>query len=105
MMRCLLFLLLATGCAKHLEPSMVPGEVLTYSTADGWSADLRHYPAEGPPVVLVHGMGANHYNWDFREEVSLAFYLQQHGWDVWVPELRGDPGSRAPSKKAARNYT
>ncbi len=93
------------ACATHLPPTLWPEEVLIYATEDGWEANLRHYPGEGPPVLLVHGMGANHYNWDYREEVSLAHHLQERGWDVWVPELRGDPGSRAPSRRALRSFT
>ncbi len=96
--------LLVLACARvppNLEPSAEP----VYRTADGWQLRLRHYPGSGPPVLLVHGMGANHYNWDFREEISLAAYLQARGWDVWVPELRGDAGSMAPSKQAGRNYS
>jgi polyhydroxyalkanoate synthase len=96
---------LLSGCAHRLEPSMTPSDVATWHTADQWSGDIRHYPGDGPPVILMHGMGANHYNFDFRPEVSLAAYLQERGWDVWVPELRGDPGSTPPSKKAWRNYT
>lgn len=74
-------------------------------TEDGWTLSLRHYPGEGPPVMLVHGMGANHYNWDYAEEISLAHTLGEQGWDVWVPELRGDPGSEAPTRRMARNFT
>lgn len=101
----LLFLLLSTGCAKHLEPSMVPASTVEYRTEDGWTGQIRRYPGDGPPVLLVHGMGANHYNWDFREEVSLAWHLQQQGWDVWVPELRGDPGATPPDRRAAKTFT
>jgi len=83
---------------------MVPTEVLSYTTADGWEAPLRHYAAPGPPVILMHGMGVNHYNWDYRPEVSLADYLQTRGYDVWIPALRGDPGTLAPSRRAKRNF-
>jgi pimeloyl-ACP methyl ester carboxylesterase len=84
---------------------MEPDHLTTYETVDGWTNNLRHYPGDGPTVVLVHGMAATHRNWDFRPEVSLAAYLHDRGYDVWVPELRGDPGSHHPSKTAARAYT
>jgi polyhydroxyalkanoate synthase subunit PhaC len=90
------------GCVHTLEPSMVPDEVVTVTTDDGWRNQLLHYPGDGPPVLLVHGMGANHYNFDFREEVSVAAALQAQGWDVWIPELRGDPGSQPPDRRGAR---
>ncbi len=96
---------LSTACAHTMGPTVEPEAIVEVSTADGWVLPLRRYPGDGPPVLLVHGMGANHYNWDYRPENSLALYLQQHGWDVWVPELRGDPGSTAPSRKAARSFT
>ncbi len=92
------------ACAHALPPTMVPAEIVRYETQDEWAAEIRHYPGDGPPVLLVHGMGANHYNFDYREEVSLAWYLQERGWDVWVPELRGDPGSYPPSKGALGGF-
>ncbi len=90
------------GCVKAAPPNMVPDEALMVSTTDGWLLPVRHFPAPGPPVLLVHGMGANHYNFDYREEVSLAFDLQQRGFDVWFTELRGDPGARPPNKDALK---
>ena len=48
------------GCAHALPPTLQPGGIDTATTSDGWQLDLRHYPALGPPVLLVHGMGANH---------------------------------------------
>ncbi len=74
-------------------------------TRDGWGLPLRHYPADGPPVLLVHGMGANHRNFDFRPGYALAPWLQERGWDVWVPVLRGDPGSEPPYPEAWDRYT
>ncbi|MEZ4235468.1 MAG: alpha/beta fold hydrolase [Myxococcota bacterium] len=98
--------MLALGCVHTLQPTMVPDEVLTVTTDDGWHNGLLHYPpaggADGPPVLLVHGMAANHYNFDFREEVSLAAALQEAGFDVWIPELRGDPGAVPPGRRGQR---
>lgn len=91
--------------AARLPPTMTPDEVVAVETVDGWRNDLRHYAGPGPPVLLVHGLGANHYNFDWREEVSLADALVDAGWDVWIPELRGDPGSVPPDALAARAYT
>ena len=96
--------LLLLACAR-VPPDLSPAGEPAYRTDDGWQMKLRHFPAQGPPVVLVHGMGTNHNNWDFREEVSLAAYLQARGWDVWVPELRGDDDTTPPSGDAARNYS
>lgn len=99
-----LLLALLAGCPRPLPPTMVPDAVLTTTTDDGWSLEVRHYVGDGPPVLLVHGMGANHYNWDYRPENSLADYLVAEGWDVWVPELRGDPGSVGPTRRARAEF-
>ena len=84
---------------------MEPTDQVEWRSADGWRGHVRHYPGEGPPVLLVHGMSANHYNWDYRSEVSLAAWLADRGWDVWVPDLRGDPGTEPPSAVAWRNFS
>lgn len=97
-------LLALAGCAHRLPPTLSPSETLRWRSADGWEGPLLHYPGSGQAVMLVHGMSANHYNWDYRPEVSLAWWLQQRGWDVWIPGLRGDEGTTAPSKKAGRNW-
>lgn len=94
----------SAGCAHSLAPDLVPSARVLYQTDDGWTAGVRHYPGDGPPVLLVHGMAANHYNWDFHSSVSMVLYLQERGWDVWVAELRGDPEAVAPNK-AARLYS
>ncbi len=104
-MRWLLPVLLAlTACVKPLPPTMSPDGRLSYTTADGWTNALRHYSGEGDVVVLLHGMSANHYNFDYRPEVSLAAHLQERGFDVWIPELRGDPGATPPTRTATRNF-
>jgi polyhydroxyalkanoate synthase len=98
-------LALLAACVHPLPPDLTPGGIEHYRTDDGFENALRHYPGEGPPVLLVHGMGANHYNFDYREGISLASWLQARGWDVWVPELRGDPGSVPPTAAAGRNFS
>jgi pimeloyl-ACP methyl ester carboxylesterase len=69
------------------------------ATRDGWRVTLYHRPpaseaAHGAPVVLCHGMGSNRYNMDGPGRVSLARFLQERGYDVWVLELRGAGRSR-----------
>jgi pimeloyl-ACP methyl ester carboxylesterase len=70
-------------------------------TSDGWKVALHRYSPKGEttkeyPVMLCHGLGANRFNFDLGEEVSLARFLQQEGYDVWVLELRGRGNSSRP---------
>lgn len=69
---------------------------------DGASIELRRLPRESdaglPPVLLVHGLGANHRNHDLTPDVSLARTLAQAGRDVWLLTLRS--GLAAPGRRA-----
>jgi alpha-beta hydrolase superfamily lysophospholipase len=79
---------------------MVPAQTFPIHTVDGFDFSLRRYPANGPAVLLVHGLATNHYCFDYAESISLAFALQQAGFDVWVTDLRGDEGTQSPYKWA-----
>lgn len=70
-------------------------------TADGSAIELRRIaPAEEaagsdpslPPVLMVHGLGANHRNSDLHPQASLARHLSEHGRDVWLLTLRSGLG-------------
>jgi pimeloyl-ACP methyl ester carboxylesterase len=54
-------------------------------------------PVEGPPVVLVHGLGGNAEDWR-----GLARYLTRAGYRVYMPELIGYGRSE---KSADFSYT
>jgi len=65
------------------------------TTPDGATIELRRVPipeavtkADLPPVLLVHGLGANHRNQDLHPDFSLARYLAARGRDVWLLTLR-----------------
>ncbi len=65
------------------------------TTPDGATIELRRIPipkdtagADLPPVLLVHGLGANHRNQDLHPDFSLARYLAARGRDVWLLTLR-----------------
>ena len=68
-------------------------QVLYARTQDGWRLAMHRYRGNteraSQPVILCHGIGANRYTFDLGPQVSLARFLQRHGWDVWVVELRG----------------
>jgi poly[(R)-3-hydroxyalkanoate] polymerase subunit PhaC len=66
------------------------------ATPDGTAIELRRLPPRPagvvtealPPVVLVHGLGANHRNNDLDADLSLARHLRAAGRDVWLVTLR-----------------
>ncbi len=78
------------------------------TTPDGATIELRRVPipeavtkASLPPVLLVHGLGANHRNQDLHPDFSLARHLAARGRDVWLLTLRSGlrPRSRADRRR------
>lgn len=53
---------------------------------------------EAEPVLLVHGFGLNHRHLDLEEDLSLACYLRDEGYDVWAVDLRGRGSSELPDE-------
>lgn len=89
----LLVLALLAGCSHRVPP---PGTVspaaVVVPTADGASVQLHRHPAQGPPVLLVHGLGSRAAYWDLMPDRSLASFLRTQGFDVWLLDLRGHGG-------------
>ncbi|HYD48428.1 MAG TPA: alpha/beta fold hydrolase [Terriglobales bacterium] len=76
-------------------------------TRDGWRLALYrfHEPkSHSTPVVLCHGMGSNRWNMDGPGQLSLARYLRNEGYDVWVVELRGAGRSTRPTWWNGKSY-
>jgi pimeloyl-ACP methyl ester carboxylesterase len=70
---------------------------------DGGAIELRRIarePADAPlaqelpPVLIVHGIGANHRNLDLAGDRSLARLLTTAGRDVWLVTLRSALATR-----------
>jgi polyhydroxyalkanoate synthase len=66
---------------------------LVLDTDDGCTIVLRRLPRPdgevvGPPVLMVHGLSANHRNNDLLPDHSLARHLRARGRDVWLITLR-----------------
>ncbi|MDP8224847.1 MAG: alpha/beta fold hydrolase [Candidatus Lernaella stagnicola] len=70
------------------------------STGDGWRIALHRYRPRGEkphaePVLLHHGLTANHRGYDLGVGAaedpapSIAHWLADRGYDVWVIDLRG----------------
>jgi len=100
------------GCAAVpvREPSALPDFAAQLTTEDGWTLSLFHVPPNpamagephyGTPLLLSHGTAVNRMNFMLQGS-NLAVYLAEAGFDVWLPELRGDRSSRAPEAKIWR---
>ncbi len=83
--------LLALACAPETDAvDTCPLATNTWlETADGATVALHHHPGRGSPVLLVHGIASNHRFWDLDAEHSLARWLVDRGYDVWLLDLRG----------------
>lgn len=99
-------LVLLVGCAAPpiRHPERLEHFAAAVTTADDWelalfrvppAAGTDELPAHGTPVVLWHGTGVNRHSF-MAEGSDLAAYLAGRGFDVWIPEFRGDRTSRAP---------
>lgn len=68
-------------------------QVYTVKTNDGFSITLTRYVGtKRPSILLIHGMGCNHKIFDFDQNHSLARFLNNDGWDVWLLDLRTHDG-------------
>lgn len=55
------------------------------------------------PVVLVHGTFSQRNLWTSDKGLGFGPYLQERGYDVWVPELRGH--GRSPRDRRYRHWS
>lgn len=81
---------------RHDRPAP---ELFHVRTADGLRLAVHRVPpprGEGPAVVLCHGLSTNHLGLNFPGR-SLAGWLAAHGYDVYLPDLRGGGESDCPS--------
>jgi polyhydroxyalkanoate synthase len=71
-------------------------------TADGWDIALKRFNKPDNsnkkklPVVLCHGFNYNDRFWYLDRDYSLACYLYERGYDVWLISLRGSGNSTKP---------
>lgn len=86
-----------------------PPTLLKTRAADGWTLALYHRAAAKrrfeEPVLLCHGLAANHHNFDFEPPYSLAHVLAEAGFECFSIDWRGTGASHpaAPGKRIA-NY-
>lgn len=90
----------------YASPSKQDATYMT-TTPDGWRLAIHHYEGIGQdgvlPVILCHGLSSNRFIFDMEGASSLACYLRNAGYDVWVPELRGSGMSDAPGLLSSRS--
>lgn len=102
---------LSGGCVHLMYPGRESPSLITTKTEDGWQLALHHYappsglPRRAHPVILCHGAASNRHNFDLTERISLANYLGQLGFDVWVAELRGGGDSETPGWFSDKDWT
>jgi polyhydroxyalkanoate synthase subunit PhaC len=83
------------ACARTIPPVEEPtAQDLEVPTLDGAVIHLHRHPAAGPPVLLVHGLSANHRYWDLEPGRSMASFLAARGYDTWLLDLRGHGDAR-----------
>ncbi len=100
---------LMIGCESEVpdEPPCGVEHGVFLDTPDGAVIHLHRHQADGPPVLVVHGISSNHYCWDLDAERSIGSYLAARGFDTWLLDMRGHGDARkAPGgKNLERGWT
>lgn len=85
---------------KVYEQPELQHELHHVKAKDGTKVAVWHYPAPGQskeePVLLVHGMAANHKTFTYHNHSGLIPYLCERGYDCWAVDLRGRGESDVP---------
>ncbi len=84
--------------------------VLRQRCSDGWELGVHYRSAArrrfAEPVLLCHGLAANHLNFDFEPPFSLAHALAEQGFDCFSVDWRGSGASRrSPGRFPWANYS
>jgi pimeloyl-ACP methyl ester carboxylesterase len=99
------------ACASCAIPAIaIHGDVAHPITSDGWHLTVEHFaPATGAtphprPVIVCHGVLANRRFFELEGEGSLPVVLSRAGFDVWLVDLRGRPGTSARAGTSVHDY-
>ncbi len=105
-----LLALWASGVRFYYRLRRPPPKLLWQRCSDGWQLGVHYRPAArrrfAEPVLLCHGLAANHVNFDFDPPFSLAHALAEQGFDCFTVDWRGSGASRrSPGRLPWANYT
>ncbi len=95
---------------RHYRVRAEPPTLLKATCLDSWEIGV-HYRAAAPrrfrePVLLCHGLAANHFNFDFEPPFSLAHALAERGFDCFSIDWRGTGASRrSPRQRCSADYS
>jgi pimeloyl-ACP methyl ester carboxylesterase len=89
--------------------SYAKGESLWGETKDGRKIHIMFFKGEEKkkrnfPVILCHGLGAQGRYWYFDDELSWPKKLNDEGFDVFVPDLRGVGKTGGPYDFSFEDY-
>ena len=89
--------------------SHAKGESLWGETKDGRKIHIMFFKGEEKkkrnfPVILCHGLGAQGKYWYFDDELSWPKKLNDEGFDVFVPDLRGVGKTGGPYDFSFEDY-
>ena len=88
---------------RHYRVRVEPPALLKATCLDGWELGVYYRAAArrrfSEPVLLCHGLAANHFTFDFEPPFSLAHALAARGFDCFSIDWRGTAASRWPSKR------
>ena len=79
-------------------------------TQDDWNIAMHLHNPDAPqkgryPVILAHGIASNKYSVDMDRNLSLAYFLKQKGYTVFVLSLRGAGKSYHNSRYRYKDFS